>query len=95
LRPVKKGEVRNPKGIRGPMIKPAIENKLSKERAAAIAETIIAGAEKGDDSKIKTLLNITGELTDSAPQIAIQQNNSAEIDMVALAKEILRQQNLQ
>lgn len=92
LRPAKKGEIRNPKGKSGPMIKPVINKKLQdKARVEAIAETIIAGAEKGEDKKIDTLLKLTGDFTE-VPTVAVQQNNNTIItpDAIKSMEEFLR-----
>lgn len=92
LIPRKKGDPPlNPTGISGPRIKTAIMTKLiDMARVDKIAETIVAGAESGEDKKISVLLALTGELVET-PTLSINHNTLAiSTDDI---QEILKQIN--
>jgi len=90
LRPIKPGEVRNPTGKRGLLIKDRITKKLNAKRADNVAENIILQSEQGIIESQKLLLKLTGDLDDK-PQVNIQ-NNSFTIsdEMIQAAQEFIK-----
>jgi hypothetical protein len=92
LKPIKKGQILNPTGKRGLLIKDRITKKLNAKRADNVAENIINQSELGIIESQKLLLKLTGDLDDK-PQVNIQNNNIPNLDLIELAREMLRQQN--
>lgn len=99
-KPWPKGVSGNPKGRRVgiPELNPSIRKKLKKQRLDNIAEVLIAGAERGEDNKIKTLLTLSGELN-ATPQVNITNttNNASIItpETIDFIKQYLQSENIE
>lgn len=91
-----KGSKLNPKGrtVGIPELAPSIRKKLKKQRLDNIAEVLIAGAERGEDKKIETLLKLSGELNnDNAQALIINNTSIISDDIVEAAREYLKNKN--
>lgn len=86
----------NKKGKTGPKIKPAVDKLLTKERIEKIAERIVANAELGLETKVDTLLKLTGDLNDAAqPTPTITNNTIIGNDVLNEALEYLKQKRIE
>jgi hypothetical protein len=91
----KKGQSGNPSGRpKGSInIKAVLDKRLKKRNAIKMIDTMIAGAENGEDKKTEMILKLKGELNDK-PIVNIQQNSfSVSPELIELAKQFLLQRN--
>jgi hypothetical protein len=87
----KPGQSGNPAGKpKGTVqIKDEIRRKLNKQRAGNIAESMIAGAEAGDDKKRADLLRLTGDFAEASAVSITTNNNLIGNEVIEMARQFL------